>query len=181
MSTKQDQAQGTDHPQKNDNDAERDALKAKRAATLAIVVAVLPLLYQVFIQPVVNERTRVRQARWELKRTTSLKALDMIDDALVHSLSKGRELRRFNGHDIRTARNELALCCDNPEIVSMFLELITIGQSANETGVQTSKVNDFLDIIRKELDYGRDLHLDPKKSWVGTMVGQGTNVELLPY
>ena len=122
-----------------------------------------------------SQNAQAEQARWELKRNAAIKALTIADSIMSARLSNGKEARPST-RELRAVYNELALSSENPEVIRTYMELMV------SPVVPTSKIQDFVNTLRKDLHFKEDLNLDTNASWIGTIVQSGTNApEVRPY
>ena len=132
----------------------------------------------------IGERS-LYQERWKIKRDTCLKAMSIIDRAFHNHVWHGSisnlqplieplDPIEIEVSEVRVVHNELSSCCENPEIIDLFLKLVSGGNSTvpadkrNEVGgvVGMNEIEDFRQLVRKELGFGDTVVQQTDCPWV---------------
>ncbi len=125
----------------------------------------------------IQEMSRIKQARWEIKRQACLEALSVVD--AVYSNTEWH----FGEHtpviarqkvDVGTARaamNKLALACDDVGVLRAYAKALGLHEPGEEMHLNPASINDLRNAARHELGFGRELSLDPAKAWIGSLTG----------
>lgn len=125
----------------------------------------------------IEEQAELRRSRYEIKRQACLEALSVIDAVLSHSrfTQDGRLLDvQRQPVDIAKARecnNKLALTCDDPRILELFLDALGVRAAGREVERQGDLINDVRERMRKELGFGKPLALPSDRAWIATLPG----------
>jgi hypothetical protein len=105
----------------------------------------------------------------KLKYEAILSALNLIDAHFSHVLTKNvpkLPIKQYSTTvEARKCHNNLILTIDNPKIIEVFLEIFFPDES--DKTPPTDKLNEFRNLVRKELGYGSPLQLNREKAWFG--------------
>jgi len=102
-----------------------------------------------------------------LKYSAILSALSLIDANFSHSLTKNvpkAPIKQYSTTvEARECHNRLILTVDNPKVIQVFLEIFFPDKEDNTP--PTEKLNEFRNLARQELGYGKPLELNRDKAW----------------
>jgi len=120
----------------------------------------------------IEENKLVFQRKYQLKHEACLDALSLIDAHLSHALQAAKDgdiIKQYaTTEHARTVHNKLILSCEDNSILNKYEEIMFGGASAGKQQTPpTDLLNEFRNLIRKELGYGRDLELNREKAWFG--------------
>jgi hypothetical protein len=106
--------------------------------------------------------------KYELKYKACIESLRLIDAHLSHTLSdpNGVEITKQTAstEEARACHNNLILSCESKCLIDMFNSIMF--DSSSETP-PTDQLNNFRNLIRKELGFGEELSLDRDNAWFG--------------
>ena len=108
----------------------------------------------------------------ELKYKALLRSLNLIDAYFSHILippQGGQIIKQYGTtEEARTCHNNLILTCEDTKILELFSE-IKFGPKVNnsKTIPPTDLLNQYRNLVRKELGFGSDLVLDRDRAWFG--------------
>jgi len=118
-----------------------------------------------------NEQNIVKQKR-ELKYNAILHTLSLIDAHLSNNLKQedGQKIvKKFaTTQEVRECHNSLILTCESKEKLDIFIRIMFGQESMNTADKnQTIVLNEYHNVVRKELGFGKELDLDEEKAWFG--------------
>lgn len=116
----------------------------------------------------------VFQAKYQMKHEACLEALALVDAHFSHTLQDpdGREIvKQFaSTEQARACHNKLILTC-GIELLSKFEEIMFGPREPGEPQKPpTGLLQDFRNLIRKELGFGTDRQLDRERVWFGKAI-----------
>ena len=126
----------------------------------------------------VRAKERVAQERWSIKRDACLAALDVVDRAMTNMKwtmpGSGSQVpvvaEEVSAADARAAMNRLAMTCDNPEVVRLFLRCLNVRNADDATPpLAADAIHDLRNAIRKELEFGTNLDIDRSAAWIAVL------------
>ncbi|MCD4654973.1 hypothetical protein K8T06_13695 [bacterium] len=128
----------------------------------------------------IEEDKLIFQKKYQLKYEACLDALSLIDAHFSHTFDNGGQkiIRQYaTTEHARTTHNKLILSCENKDILKKYEEIMYgHANDGNETP-PTDLLNDFRNLIRKDLSYGNDLELNREKAWFGKVGFEPPNEE----
>jgi hypothetical protein len=120
----------------------------------------------------------VQQAKRNLKHEACLEALCLVDAHLSHKFIAPENGRLIKQHATteaaRRCHSKLILACDDTRIVEKFSDLM-FGQRVRPEKPLTDVLNEFRNLIRKELGFGEELTLDRDRAWFGALICEKPN------
>lgn len=114
----------------------------------------------------------VEEQKRKLKYEACLEALAVIDAHFSQLFAaKSPTPQPISAVKAREAHSKLILSCNNVSIVEKFSE-IYFGLRADESPrPPTDLLNEFRNLVRKELGFGSELSLDRERAWIGRAAG----------
>ena len=114
--------------------------------------------------------------KYELKYAACLGALKIVDAQLSHLTFTDKngetsilpDRQDASAEEVRQCHNALILTCENQEIITQFVKLITEKQNLDELNV-------FRNLIREELGFGQIKDLDKEKIWFSVVTCKKEN------
>jgi len=113
--------------------------------SLAGATFINTLLYNLFLLPRINRRLKsfeaviqknekLRENKWQIKRSACLKALNIADALLSNYEYPGARKEdikpgKITTEEVRTCFNELACSCDNTEVIEILKKIMHISQN----------------------------------------------------
>ena len=114
----------------------------------------------------------IEQAKRDLKYQACLEALGVIDGVFSHSLDDPRIIPQASDTArARECHNKLILSCDDVGIVRTFSEIMFGPKPGTQKTPPTDLLNQFRNLVRKELGFGQEVSLDRDRAWIGAVVG----------
>jgi len=112
------------------------------------------------------------QKKYQLKHETCLNALSLIDAYFSHTLKPPKDKKIIKQYatteNARTVHNKLILSCENKDILKKYEEIMFGDENGDKRQKSpTDLLNEFRNLIRRELGYGSDLKLNREKAWFG--------------
>lgn len=120
----------------------------------------------------IEENKLIFQKKYQLKHEAYLNALSLIDAYFSHVLGEGEEkpTKQYATTEYaRATHNKLILSCENKNILKKYEEIM-FGQEGNKKTPPTDLLNEFRNLIRKDLSYGDNLELNRNKAWFSKVV-----------
>jgi len=116
----------------------------------------------------------IQTKKYELKYQACLDALAIMDPHLSHmdwKSPEGRELevtKQFTtAEQARACHSRLILSCEDTQLLEKFAEILFGPSTHHQQGKPlTDLLNEFRNLIRKELGFGTELQLDRQRAWV---------------
>jgi len=114
----------------------------------------------------------IDQTKYQLKYESCLEALSLIDAHFSHSLqpAKGQSIsRQFATTKVaRACHSKLILSCENTNLLEKFDEIM-FGSHPGQVSAKspTDLLNEFRNLIRRELGFGSELQLNRERAWFG--------------
>jgi hypothetical protein len=109
--------------------------------------------------------------KYQLKYNACLEALRLIDAHFSHTLRDpgGAEPSEqyATTESARACHNNLILSCEDPKLIELFSAIIFGPKSGEQQKPPTDLLNDFRNLVRKELGFGTNLELDRDRAWFG--------------
>ncbi|MGM0444293.1 MAG: hypothetical protein ACQEQV_08915 [Fibrobacterota bacterium] len=143
--------------------------KGKNLATKEDISEITKLAEE--IKEDIHNRQEIEAQKRQLKYDAIMSALKLIDAHLSHYLlSTGQKDISKQTVDIETARachNSLILTCEDTEILYLFSRII-FGPSkvVPDNKMPTVLLNEFRNLVRKELEFGSVIKLDEERAWI---------------
>lgn len=123
----------------------------------------------------VQKGQEIDKQKRELKYQALLTSLNLIDAHLSHTLipPAGQQISKqfATTEEARACHNNLILTCENTKVVELF-GIIMFGPK-DKTQQQippTDLLNQYRNLVRKELGFGSDLELDRERAWFGKVI-----------
>lgn len=117
----------------------------------------------------------VAEAKRRMKHEACLEALNVVDAFFSHFFTTPKPTpQQADTAHAREAHSKLILSCDNPRIVALFTEILC-GPKNTHREPPTDQLNEFRNLIRKELGFGNDVELDRDRAWFGKITGDPNN------
>lgn len=127
------------------------------------------------IKAEIQKGQEIDKQKRELKYKAILTSLNLIDAHLSHTLipPEGQQITKqyATTEEARTCHNNLILTCEDTKVVELF-GLIMFGpkdQSQPKTP-PTDLLNQYRNLVRKELGFGSDLELNRDRAWFGKAI-----------
>lgn len=147
--------------------------KGQNVATMESIEDLTSLVESV--KKEIRDNEAVAQAKRQMKYDACLEALSVIDAFFSHFFTKPKPTPQVSdASKAREAHSKLILACDNSQIVELFTEILC-GSSNGERIPPTDQLNELRNLIRKELGFGSEVHLDRERAWFGNIVGDPKN------
>jgi hypothetical protein len=116
----------------------------------------------------------ISDAKYKLKHQACIEALALIDALFSHKMqhAEGRPITKqcMPTEQARQCHSKLILACENPDILKKFSEIIFEIQEETLSKPPADHLNEFRNLIRKELGAGEELVLDAERAWIGNVV-----------
>jgi hypothetical protein len=125
----------------------------------------------------IHQISAIEQAKRELKYEACLDALSVIDAFFSHYFTELKPTpQEANTARARECHSKLILSCENTEIIEKFAEIM-FGPADPNTGQKpkTDLLNEFRNLVRKELGFGDEIILDRDRAWFGSVTGDPNN------
>lgn len=118
----------------------------------------------------IEENKLIFQQKYQLKHEACLSALSLIDAHFSHTLKPpedGEIVKQYaTTEHARKVHNKLILSCENKNILQKYEEIMFGGVGVEGQQIPpTDLLNEFRNLIRKELGYGSELALNRNKAW----------------
>ena len=150
--------------------------KGKNLATKEDVAEITRKIEEVKLE--VEASKAIQQAKRNLKHEAYLEALCLVDAHLSHKFDPPKNGWIVKQHATteaaRRCHSKLILACDNTEIIERFSDLM-FGQRVKPEKPLTDLLNEFRNLIRKELGFGQELDLDRERAWFGALICEKTS------
>lgn len=119
-----------------------------------------------------SHASAIEEQRRRMKHEACLEALSAID---AHFSELFKQLKPTpqpaDAAQVREAHSKLILSCDDPAIVQKFSELYFWSKDGPlKDRAPTDLLNEFRNLVRKELGFGKELQLDRDRVWIGRVV-----------
>ncbi|MEO7991104.1 MAG: hypothetical protein ABI663_16260 [Chryseolinea sp.] len=109
-----------------------------------------------------------------MKFNSILTSLSIIDAFISQKYNpkNGEKLDKQTSstEEVRACHNNLILTCENTEIVDLFAKIML---PPNDTSFQQDpirRLNEYRNLVRRELGFGKELKLDTVNAWFGATV-----------
>lgn len=146
--------------------------KAKSTATKEDIEEITRKIEGVKLE--LGKNKEIDSIKYNLRYDACLESLSLIDAHLSHSLippEEGDIVKQYAyTKEARECHSKLILSCENTEIVIKFIEIILGLKYSTETPQPpTDLLNEYRNLIRKELGFGAKLQLDRDRAWFGKL------------
>lgn len=146
--------------------------KAKSTATKEDIEEITRKIESVKIE--FGRNKDIESIKYNLRYDACLESLSLIDAHFSHLLKLPKEgdiVKQFaSTAKARECHSKLILSCENIEIVSKFDEIMFGPKNESETPKPpTDLLNEYRNLIRKELGFGSELALDRDRAWFGKL------------
>ncbi|MCO6433795.1 hypothetical protein [Nitrosomonas nitrosa] len=127
-----------------------------------------------------EEKGRLQRERWQIKRESCLRALDIIDRVLTNILWSDQNrpdelvaIKRLpvDTQEARDVMNRLILSCDHYQVVVLFLKAIGINENGETSDPDLQALQELRNVIRKELGFGEEIYLPSDIAWLSFVLG----------
>lgn len=127
-----------------------------------------------------EEKGRLQRERWQIKRESCLRALDIIDRVLTNVLWSDQTrpadsiaIKRLpvDTQEARDVMNRLILSCDHYQVVVLFLKAIGINENGEMSDPDLQALQELRNVIRKELGFGEEIYLPSDIAWLTFVLG----------
>jgi hypothetical protein len=126
------------------------------------------------IKAEISRERPISDAKYKLKHQACIEALTLIDALFSHKMqhAEGRLIAKqcMATEQARQCHSKLTLACENPDILKKFSEIIFEIQEGTLSKPPTDYLNEFRNLIRKELGLGEELVLDREGAWIANVV-----------
>lgn len=143
--------------------------KGKNLATKQDIATITKKIEKIKSQYAFNQM--VESEKRKLKHMALLESLRMVDAFYSHILTENDQKNPTKQYatieEVRDCHNNLILSVDNPDIIKMFLKIMF--PNDNDLIPPTDRLNDYRNMIRKELGYGKEINLNRDNAWFGTI------------
>ncbi|MCF6185894.1 MAG: hypothetical protein L3J49_00235 [Desulfobulbaceae bacterium] len=152
--------------------------KAKGAATKEDIEEITQKIEGVKRE--VEKNKEIDSIKYNLKYEACLESLNLIDAHFSHLLTPSKEgdiIKQYaSTKDARKCHSKLILSCENTELIEKFDEIM-FGPKNTETTSRapTDLLNDYRNLIRKELEFGVELSLGRDRAWFGKLNCENKN------
>jgi hypothetical protein len=117
----------------------------------------------------IAEQQGFKDAKYRLKHDACLKALSLIDAMFSHQLCGDISKQYASTEEARECHSKLILSCESVELLVKFDEIV-FPDLDNKQAAPTTLLNEFRNLVRKELGFGFSLVLNEDHAWVGKVV-----------
>jgi hypothetical protein len=132
----------------------------------------------------INQSQTRFDTKYKLKYEACLEALQIVDAQLSHldwtvpnerGIKANTEVKKqfLPTEKVRECQNKLILSCENTDTLNKFIEIMF---PKPEKHVLKS-LDEFRNLIRQELGFGKKLNLSEDKSWVAKVVFDNDNLK----
>ena len=121
----------------------------------------------------IQQNQDIQKLKRELQFKSLLNSLSIIDAFFSHHYNaKGIVFDKQNSstEDVRTCHNNLILTCENTEIINLFTKIMLPPKDTSIHQDPIPLLNEYRNLVRKELGFGQTLKLDTISSWFGTTI-----------
>lgn len=120
----------------------------------------------------IQNQQEVEKQKRQLKYDALLESLTLIDAHLSHFLipGEGQKIKKqfASVEEARKCHSNLILTCENTDILEMFSLIMFGAKDPNAEKIPpTDLLNDFRNLVRKELGFGTEIPLDRDRAWFG--------------
>lgn len=120
----------------------------------------------------IQNQQEVEKQKRQLKYNALLQSLTLMDVILSHILipSEGQKIKKQHAsiEEARKCHSNLILTCENTDILEMFSLIIFGPKDPNaEITPPTDLLNNYRNLVRKELGFGTEISLDRDRAWFG--------------
>lgn len=126
------------------------------------------------VRAAVSWEQSIQSAKYKLKHDACLETLSLIDAIFSHQLSdpQGSHIpKQYQSTEkAREIHSKLILACEDTELLIKFSEIVfgpKPGEMPNKP--PTDLLNEYRNLIRKELGFGDELPLDRERAWFGKL------------
>lgn len=145
--------------------------KGQNIATKQDISIITEKIEQVKAQ--IQNNQEIEKQKRELKFKSLLSSLTIIDAFFSHKYNaNGKVFDKQNSstEEVRTCHNNLILTCENTEIIDLFTKILLPPKDRSVNQDPIPLLNEYRNLVRKELGFGEPLKLDTVNSWFGTTV-----------
>lgn len=150
--------------------------RAKSAATKEDIEEITRKIEGVKLESGKNKE--IDSVKYNLRYAACLESLGLIDAYFSHLLpsTESNIVKQYaSTKEARECHSKLILSCESVELVAKFTEIMTGPKPQTETQPPTDLLNDYRNLIRKELGFGVELQLDREHAWFGKLICEKEN------
>jgi len=120
----------------------------------------------------ISREQAILDAKYKLKHQACIEALTLIDAIFSHQIKNpGIAKQYMTTEQARQCHSKLILACENPAIANRFNEIVVNLQKEHTSSeAPTDLLNEFRNLIRRELGFGEELVPDRETAWIGNVV-----------
>lgn len=120
----------------------------------------------------IQNQQEVEKQKRQLKYDALLQSLTLMDANLSHILipNAGQKIKKqyASTEEARKCHSSLILTCENTDILEMFSLIMFGHKDPNaEKIAPTDLLNNYRNLVRKELGFGTEIPLDRDRAWFG--------------
>jgi len=119
----------------------------------------------------ISRANAVEEQKRKLKYEACLEALSVIDAHFSQLFAPSPTPQPISTVRAREAHSKLILSCNNVLIVEKFGEIYFGPRTGESPSPPTDLLNEFRNLVRKELDFGSELPLDREHAWIARAAG----------
>lgn len=130
------------------------------------------------LKDAIEREALVRRTVFEIKRDACLEALGVIDAAFSQrewKLKDGTPLKtlkqRLDISKARACHNKLALTCENPKVIDLYMTCLGFKTSDKPPVPPTDSMIALRNTMREELGFGASLDLNRESAFIGSLDG----------
>jgi hypothetical protein len=119
----------------------------------------------------IQKGQEIDRLKRELKYKAILSSLSIIDAHFSHTLAVPNEAispQYSTTEEVRVCHNSLILTCEDTKVIELFSRIMFGPKSGeNNPTPPTDLLNQYRNLVRKELGFGAELILDRERAWFG--------------
>jgi hypothetical protein len=120
----------------------------------------------------IQNQQEIEKQKRQLKYDALLQSLTLMDANLSHLLvpNEGQKIKKQHAstEEARKCHSSLILTCENTDILEMFSLIMFGPKDPNaEKTPPTDLLNNYRNLVRKELGFGTEIPLDRDRAWFG--------------
>jgi hypothetical protein len=123
----------------------------------------------------IQKGEEIGKQKRELKYKALLTSLNLIDAHLSFNLipGPGQQISKqyATTEEARTCHNNLILTCEDTKVLDLFALIMFGPKDKNKPQIpSTDLLNQYRNLVRKELGFGNNLELDRDRAWFGKVI-----------
>lgn len=141
--------------------------KGKNLATKQDIALITKQIEEVKAE--IELQKAISKQKQDLKYNALLKSLNLIDAYLSNFIIGSSIKKQYaTTEESRECYNNLILSCDNQDVIDSFVKIMMEKKPTDETGTQfvLKELQDYRNLIRKELGYGNVLKTNSDYIWI---------------